>query len=370
MSFKKAISAVLLVALLVSSVCVLGACTDDGQQTGEVQTITIPDVKVDLKAPENRVQVSETNKSQVFDANGLKLSDTQWLMNSKFSKSYIQSLGVGEYTFTYQSETEKGTIKLIITDNEEPDYVFVAQVADNATYQESLLLPELVKNQDSYQDDYEISYTLKLGDTVIETEKADGGYKTPALAGGEYTWTASLTKNGTVYDYRQSFKVQSFEEYLTANMNALLMDEQQKTFKTSDNGVYHIDTTGNTEIFRYTITQEIMDKALAAGKTRIVFTVTTDDWYVDGGPAGHSGSFWMTDCWKDFKIGWGGEQEFVLDKSADDIPYITSMKKVDGKYVYIGTAFLESGYFTTATPLQLWFAGALNCKADVTVTFE
>ena len=81
---RKIISIILLV-LLSFSVVACGKTDDSGSSqkpsdssgVTERTEITIPTVIVDLFDPENKVEVSETDKSEVTDASGRKLTEKE-----------------------------------------------------------------------------------------------------------------------------------------------------------------------------------------------------------------------------------------------------------------------------------------------------
>ncbi len=343
------------------------------EQPKEPQVINIPDVKVDLKAPENRVEVSESEPSEVTDASGKKLSGEEWILNSKFSKEYIQRLGEGEYTFTYKSETQTGTIKLIITDSERPNYLFTATIPSVLEYRDSIELPQLVKDQDSYQGDYEVNYELKLGETEVEVLDEDGKMSVEALDPGNYTFTAWLDRNGTKYTYEQSFYVKTFEEYLKSKENVFFYNEQtSENIAINENGYYTVDTHANTYMHMYTVSQEVIEKAKLDGKTKVIFTIVTDRMYSEKAEDPASvGNFWMTDSWKDFYADLSMPSEGVVDNTKHpDCPHIKSLRIENGKYIYEGTVFLNIGFFSKEKPLQLWFTNGAKVSAEIGIRFE
>ena len=126
----KILTAALLLASITISLWGCGGEKCDRQQGQSKQTINIPQVTVDLQNPENKVEVPAEEPSKVFDRFGNPLTDSQWLLNSKFAKSYIQSLGAGSYTFTYESAAATGTVPLTVTDEQKPDYVFTSEIPE------------------------------------------------------------------------------------------------------------------------------------------------------------------------------------------------------------------------------------------------
>ncbi len=348
-------------ALALLAALALAGCR---QTQGTQEQLSIPAVTVDLAAPENCVQVPQSEDSRVTDENGQVLTDSQWLLNSKFSKSYIKSLGVGTYSFTYESQTHKGTIELTVTDDAAPAYQFNSQLDETVAYRSSVVLPELVKDQDSYQDDCAVSYTLLHGQEAVEL--ADG-FVTPALAEGSYTWLATVTKGGTAHEFAQSFKVQSFDEYLQEQAGALLWDQQKNSYIAPEDGKYAISTVGNTLDYFYTLNADVLSTAITAGKQTVTLTVVTDT-PLSGG---ESGSVWVSNGWNGYVFGVEGTKPFTVDRTSKDWPtrYYSAMERMGEKYVYTAVAYLDSTVFTTAQPLTLQFNYA-QCEATVTVSFE
>ena len=363
------ISAVLVAAISLS----LCGCGENGAETQPnvaKQTIEIPQLTVDLQSPENKVQVPAEEPSKVFDGDGQQLSDSQWLMNSKFAKSYIQSLGAGSYTFTYESATATGTIHLTVTDAERPDYVFSGEIPEIVAYLDALFLPRLVKEQDSYQGDYEISYQLRCAETEVELLEKPDGFQTEALEAGDYVWTATLSMDGVEHTYTHSFHVQSFDEYLQSSLNSLLFDEQAKAYLAAEEGKFAVNTQGNADIFRYTISQSIIEKAISAGKTWVKLTIVVDKPYAAEAAGENKGSFWMTDSWNKYNIGCSGVTPFRKDLRNTNLSSVVGMSVENGSYVYRMEGDLRLGQFTETSPLQYFFADGIQCQAELTLSFE
>lgn len=368
-SIKKLTTAVLLAAITLS----LWGCGEkkaETQPSQSKQTMEIPHVTVDLQSPENKVEVPAQEPSKVFDQNGQQLSDSQWLMNSKFAKSYIESIGVGSYIFTYESTTATGTIHLTVTDEEKPNYVFSAEIPQTVAYLESLFLPRLVKEQDSYQGDYEVSYQLSCAETAVELLEKPDGFQTEALEAGDYVWTATLSRDGAEHTYTHNFHVQSFDEYLNSNLDALFFDEQTKAYLVAEDGKFTVNTQGNTDIFRYTVSQSIIEKAISAGKTWVVLTVAVDKPYAAEAGGENKGSFWMTDSWNKYNIGCSGLKPFKANRRNTSISSVAGMSVENGSYIYRLEGDLRLGYFTESTPLQYFFADGIQCQAELTLSFE
>ena len=366
----KILTTAALLAAMTLSFWGCGVKKEETQKEQPKQTIQIPEVTVDLQSPENKVQVPAEEPSKVMDASGQQLSDAQWLMNSKFSKSYIQSLGAGSYTFTYKSATSTGTIYLTITDEEKPNYVFSEEIPQTVAFLDSLFLPRLVKEQDSYQQDFEVSYQLSYGDTAVELLEKPEGFQTEALKAGDYVWTATLTKDGTAHTYTHSFHVQSFDEYLQGKLDTLFFDEQAKTYLAAEDGKFAVNTHGNTDVFRYTISQDVIEKAISAGKTWVVLTIVVDKPYAGDASGENKGSFWMTDSWNQYNIGCSGLTPFRKDLRNTSNSSVVSMSVENGSYIYRMEGDLRLGQFTQSTPLQYFFADGIQCQAEMTLSFE
>ena len=370
---KRSIKILTTAALLATIALSFWGCGEKKEETQKEQpkqTIQIPEVTVDLQSPENKVQVPAEEPSKVMDASGQQLSDAQWLMNSKFSKSYIQSLGAGSYTFTYESATSTGTIYLTITDEEKPNYVFSEKIPQAVAFLDSLFLPRLVKEQDSYQEDFEVSYQLSCAETAVELLEKPEGFQTEALNAGDYVWTATLTKDGTVHTYTHNFHVQGFDEYLQSNLDTLFFDEQTKTYLAAEEGRFAVNTNGNTDIFRYTVSQDVIEKAISAGKTWVVLTIAVDKPYAGDAGGENKGSFWMTDSWNQYNIGCSSLAPFRKDLRNTNNSSVVSMSVENGSYIYRMEGDLRLGQFTQSTPLQYFFADGIQCQAELTLDFE
>ena len=342
---------------------IFSGCNKGGN---DLETISIPDIVVDLASPENKVEVPSNEPSSVYDAQGRQLTSEEWLLNSKFAKTYIVKLGVGEYTFEYRSSTKKGTIALTITDDQRPKYIFSYDIPDVVIYLEQIELPTVIMDQDSYQSGAYIEYSLLKEDTRIEVAESENGYITPALDAGSYSWVASCQKNGVTYEYTQTFEVQTFDAWVETQREEFFFDEQKQEFVAyTENEGYIVDTSSNSGDFKYSIAHEIIRKAMSAGKTKATFTVITD--VIIGGD---NGTVWFTNGWKGYAVGFSNDKENYKDNSTGNPPYISSMEINGDSYIYKGTAFLLEAYFSENNPLELQFANGAKCTAAVSITFE
>lgn len=356
----------------------LFACTKGSQDSSvdssgktdnpTIETITIPDVTVDLSAPENKVAVSQTEKSVVKDSSGRTLTEKEWLLNSKFAKSYIESLGVGEYVFSYETSTKKGTIKLIITDKEKPGYLFAFSLQSEYNYLEKVELPLLVKDQDSYQRDYIPDYDLYKGTEKISVAAKENGFITDKLPDGMYSWKAVIRKDGVTFEYVSEFKVKTFEEWLTSVSDTMLFDKQTGEYIKAEDGKYAIDTSGNSDMYSYTVDNSLLQVAMTAGKTMVKVEVLSDVIIdVDSG----NGSLWLSNGWKGYVWAFSGAKEYVEDKSSEFPPRISGMERVGAKFNYYTTGYLKNTYFSTESknPLQLDFANGAKAEVIVSISF-
>ena len=358
---KKAISALILAAVLVSSFSF--GCAGD-----KVTEINIPAVTVDLSAPENRVEVSASEKSEVFDESGRKLGESEWLLNSKFSKAYIRSLGAGEYKFTYKSAKHTGTITLVVKDEAAPAYVFAAELKESYDFLSSPVLPLLVKEQDSYQEDFEPTYELKKDGEVFETTAAENGFVTGELTGGAYEWKATIIKGGETYEFKKRFKVGTFEEWLKAKENAFLFDAQTGEYLAAENGVYKVNTENNGDMFSYKVDNSVLQIAMKAGKTKFRVEILSDR--IIDAEAGN-GSAWCSNGWKGYVWAFSGATEYEEDKLNDVPPRFSGMKITENGYLYYTEGLLIDKYFEKdpEKPLQIDFANGAKTVASISVTF-
>ena len=359
---KKAIFALILAAAVLVSSLGFGCAGD------KVTEINVPVVTVDLSAPENRVEVSASEKSEVFDASGRKLGENEWLLNSKFSKAYIRSLGAGEYKFTYKSAKHTGTITLVIKDEAAPAYVFSAELKENYDFLSSPVLPFLVKEQDSYQEDFEPTYELKKDGEVYEATAAANGFVTGELTGGAYEWKATVIKGGKTFEFKKNFKVGTFEEWLKTKENAFLFDAQTGEYLAAENGVYKVNTENNGDMFSYKVDNSVLQIAMKAGKTKFRVEVLSDK-IIDVGAG--NGSAWCSNGWKGYVWAFSGAAEYEENKLNDVPPRFSGMKITENGYLYYTEGLLIDKYFekNPEKPLQIDFANGAKVAAGISVTF-
>lgn len=321
--------------------------------------VTFSELVIDLSNPENVVEEADpTEKSEVFDSAGNKLSDTQWLLNSKFSKSYIASLPLGEHTFEYKSETKYGTIKIVITNAVAPKYLFSFDVEDLLKYEDAPLLPLLVKDQDSYQPNYNVEYTLYeiQGETKtsIPVDLAVGleGY-TADLQPGDYQWLATATLEEENYQFSVDFKKESFDEYLERKKDVFLYDEGRAVYVKNTNGQYQIDTIVQ-EFYTYSIPNDIVNSAIKEGKRfgfRIIMSEPTKT------------HLWITNGY------WGSQAEkltyaFSGNPAEKETYSFTNYIDEDGNYVYETVTDLKAEQFAKNETLDFYTSQFNASKED------
>lgn len=289
---RKLISIILLV-LLSFSVVACGKTDDSGSSqkpsdssgVTERTEITIPTVTVDLFDPENKVEVSETDKSEVTDASGRKLTEKEWLLNSKFSKKYIASLGVGEYSFNYSSEKAYGKIMLVVTDNQNPNYVLSFELNDTMYYDELSVLPKVVKNPDSFQPDGTIEYSLvvKNGETtenVTYTEHDEKSFISD-LQPGSYVWTATVKSGEKTVNYKRAFEKEGYADYYVRVMPTMIYDKFRNEYCPFDGEYITVDTTvlgsSDSDQMNFSISNAEAIKQIALGRNAIKYIVICEN---------------------------------------------------------------------------------------------
>ena len=259
-----------------------------------------------------------------------------------------------------------------MTDDGKPNYVFASEVPDTLNYLEKARLPRLVREQDSYQDDYWPAYSLKKGDEEIEVAETDDGegFVSSKLEAGDYVWKAVIEKGGKTFEYARTFSVTTFEQWLTSIQDEIILDKQTGEYIKAENGKYPIDTTNNGDMFSYTIDNSILRIAMTAGKTMVKAEVLSDR-LIDGGETVNNGTLWLSNGWKGYQWAFSGANEYTEDKSKDKPPRISGMKKDGDKFNYYTTRYLNNSYFSAESknPLQLDFANGAKAKTLVTITF-
>ena len=309
--------------------------------------VSFAEISIDLSDPENVVSEADPfEESEVFDASGRKLTDKEWLLNSKFAKSYIKSLSLGEHTFEYKSLTKYGTIKIVITDKEAPRYVFSFGVDEVLHFDDEAELPFLVKDQDSYQDNYDVTYELyqieEGAKTNIAVEETQQGYWAD-LDSGMYQWVATATLGEKSHQFSLDFRKETFDEYIENKKDTLVFDEGRNVYVKNVDGKYAIDTKVQ-EYYTYSVSNDIIHNAIKAGK-RIGVRLTMDE--------ATKTCLWMTnDQWhkEDLKLA---------------VQYQGSEVVQDGKYIYTKVLNLDAKYFANDEDLAVIFTSQFNpSKSD------
>ena len=323
--------------------------SSDSDRSSVIEPVqfSFADIVIDLADPEN--VVSEANPfeaSEVFDVSGRKLTDKEWLLNSKFAKSYIRSLPLGEHIFEYSSLTKYGTIKITITDNAAPRYLFSHGVDSIIKFEDEVKLPFLVKDQDSYQDDHNITYQLyKLegeNKTTIPVEEMSTGYWVDAPS-GVYQWVATASLGEKSHQFSLDFKKETFDEYIERNKDVLVFDAGRGVYVKNINGTYEINTTVQ-EYYTYSVSNDIICSAIKAGK-KIGVRLTMDE--------ATKTYLWMTNNQ------WHNEAIKLATQ------YQGSEVVQDEKYIYTKILDLDAKYFANDEALAVIYTSQFNpSKSD------
>ena len=323
--------------------------SSEGANSSVVEPVQVSfaDIVIDLADPENVViEADPFEESEVFDASGRKLTDKEWLLNSKFAKSYISSLPLGEHIFEYSSLTKYGTIKITITDNAAPRYLFSHGVDSVIKFEDEVKLPFLVKDQDSYQDDYDITYLLyKLegeSKTEISVEEMQTGYSVDAPS-GVYQWVATASLGEKTHQFSLGFRKETFDEYIERKKDVLVFDAGRGVYVKNINGAYEINTTVQ-EYYTYSVSNDIIRSAIKAGKkigVRLTMEEATKTY------------LWMTNNQ------WHNEAIKLASQ------YQGSEVVQDEKYIYTKILDLDAKYFANDEDLAVIYTSQFNpSKSD------
>ena len=370
----KKISCLLLAMLCaISMVSCKDSATESSQSQIEPQEIMIQPITVDLFDPENRVEgLNPNEESTVTDSAGNVLSDSQWLLNSKFSKSYVASLGIGTYTYQYRSESKYGTITLIVADSKAPNYVWDFEMKKNSAGEtilykdDEVLFPLLNKEQDSFQSEYEIAYQLYASgeqETPIDTVLTEDGYTIEETLTGSYRWTATATKVGKEpYIFSQVFRMESFDEYVARKQGEFLYayttDYTAGKYLQAVGGKYEIDTkfdvtmvnknnASHQVFYKYQISNEMVQIALKEGRTHLTYTLTLD------APMNKTG-LWVTNEWSGLQVGFSEKSFANTDTWMWNEDKCTNFKAVKAGSVYTVSLDLAEQFFNTGKNLEFW----------------
>lgn len=377
---KKFISTILSVLMIFSLVGCNGGESSGSSSNSNVEEtvqkeISIPTVTVDLYNPENRVVVSETEPSTVIDQNGRTLTDKEWLLNSKFSKSYIRSLGVGTYTFQYSSAKEFGTITLIIKDEQNPNYVFYFEMDELVEYDSKLLLPKMVKNPDSYQEDCTVDYKLYKDKDGQKEEIAFVEYNERAFTAldltGSYTWQATVSDGENPFEYERAFSLESYETYKARVMPTMVFNAETNKYCPYDGEYITLDSmqlgTMDDDQYDFNISNEEILKQISLGNdcATLTFESTNGDFFGVRENGATDTGLWVTNGWSSW---------FYSITAATDGETLTSNLAIvkttlgDNSYRYVVKVRLEEAHFSNNQPLQMKFT--YNCRRVCRMTVE
>ena len=250
------------------------ACKNKGNSGDSVEhkdpvQITIPSLTVDLYDPENKVDVNAKEVSVVTDKNGRQLTNEEWLLNSKFSKEYIRSLGVGVYEFSYKSENYYGTIILTVEDKQAPNLAFEYQVPSVIETCDKIDLPELIRGQDSYQDELQAEYSVSVNGEEREIVNGQVAFE----VGANYVYTAVVQKNNQEYTFKQEFRGETAQDIIERRKQALIdkfltIDGWQSN---ANNFVNNGDSMKALGTWQMQISVDWINECIAAGYTVLEF---------------------------------------------------------------------------------------------------
>lgn len=377
---KKIISTILSLFMI----CSFFGCANQGNSTSSQDSsieelspkeISIPTVTVDLYNPENKVAVSETEFSVVVDSEGKTLTEKEWLLNSKFSKSYIRSLGVGTYTFTYTSAKEYGTITLVIKDEEAPNYVFYFEMDEVIEYDSRALLPKMVKNPDSYQDDCCVSYKLYklIEDEKIEQEFVEYNERSFTLKEkeGSYLWTATLSSGEAVFEYERAFSFETYDTYKARVMPTMVLDKETNKYCPYNGEYITLDSmqlgTMDDDQYDFNISNEEILKQISLGNdcATLTFESQTGDFFGVREDGSVDTGLWVTNGWSS----WFYSITALSDGVAQTNNYVIEKITLgQNRYRYLVKVRLDMAHFSNNQPLQMKFT--YNCRRICTMTVE
>ena len=373
---KKLLSTILSV-IMVFSLVGCGDSTSNGNNSNEntPREISIPTVTVDLFNPENKVAVSESEPSVVVDSNGRTLTEKEWLLNSKFSKSYLASLGVGTYTFQYSSAKEFGTITLVIQDEQNPNYVFYFEMDELVEYDSRLLLPKMVKNPDSYQADCTVSYKLyELANGQKEeiefTEYNERAYTALEL-NGSYLWQASVFDGETVFEHEREFSLEDYETYKARVMPTMVVNKQTNKYCPYDGEYITLDSTQlgtmDDDQYDFNISNAEVLKQISLGNTcaTLVIESTNGDFFGVRENGVEDTGLWVTNGWSSWFYSITAKSDGITSTSNLTIEKITLG---ENNYRYVVKVRLEEAHFSNNQPLQIKFT--YNCRRVCRMTVE
>lgn len=377
---KKIISTILSLLMIFSFASCKGGKNSDSSVNSSIEEtvakeISIPTVTVDLYNPENKVAVSETEPSVVVDSNGKTLTEKEWLLNSKFSKSYIRSLGVGTYTFQYTSAKEFGTITLVITDQENPNYVFYFEMDEMIEYDSKPLLPKMVKNPDSYQEDCAVSYTLYK---VVGTEKTEEDFVeynerafTLSDKEGSYIWQASLTSGEEIYKYERAFTFESYDAYKARVMPTMVFNAETNKYCPYDGTYITLDSTQlgtmDDDQYDFNISNAEILKQISLGNdcATLTFESTNGDFFGTRENGDVDTGLWVTNGWSS----WFYSITAMTDGTSATSNYVITKQTLgENHYRYLVKVRLDEAHFSNNQPLQMKFT--YNCRRVCTLTVE
>lgn len=378
---KKTFVILLTTILAFVSVTFVSCRRGDKDAVVEKNLIEISAVTVDLYNPENKVAVDASKPSCVYDENGNKLTDRQWLLNSKFAKNYISSLGVGVFYFKYVNDTEYGLITLNIQNEKNPNYVFYFEPSEIGYYDARLLLPKLVKNPDSYQSanaeyDYKLLKKVETEYVEIDFENYNDKAFSSDVTEGEYKWCAKATVDGKATEHFREITMETQSEYVKRVMPTMIYDVKNKTYcQYFDVGNYILVDTSNANFadddtqFNFNISNEEVLKQIDLGKNCATITLETINGDFDGVRQNGSkdNGLWITNNWVSWYYAiYSSNDGFVSSSKMN----FTKQTVESNHFVYTVNIKLEKSDFNNGQVLQLKYTYGCQRECHVKIEFK
>jgi hypothetical protein len=228
-------------------------------------SISIPDLTLDLAAPENSI-VKRGTYTNAHLAKGLTLlSDSEFLLESKIAKSYLKSLGAGTYVFTFLCEEGYTDFTLTLTDKEAPEVIFDYSYEGAKLLEGEASLPTFaLLDEDSYQN-ITLHYSLSRDGVSVSLDSA--------LEEGSYVYSVSVIRGGLVVESKQlHFSVlKDFEYYgLAANAYSKISISGADMSASMEEGAIKVTTGSNCSLYHPCTLSwgaDLVDEAKAAGRT-------------------------------------------------------------------------------------------------------
>jgi hypothetical protein len=275
---KKKVKSLFLVSFV--SLTLLSACGGGKQEdVSSASSTSIPapeiaDLTLDLLNPDNQVVPYGIYTNASLTIEGTKLTDQQFLLGSKISKSYLKELGPREkaYDCVFSSDQGQDGFALTITDSSDLS-LWVDSTLDGKVFEKgSVSIGDFVlQSEDSYQP-----VTLKF---TLQKEGVEIPFSED-LEEGKYTYTCAVYRSGTfAKNITATFSVLSASDYFDyclepVNLLSFITvsdgDSQAISLK---NDEFLIQSDGERT---FTIPASLIEKGKLLGKNLIGMSVRVD----------------------------------------------------------------------------------------------